>query len=306
MTIYLDVIFIENLFMNYIILFTTGFIVYGFAHHIRFYNLRLIFSSFIGAIYATLSYIKIFRFCYTFSIKIAVSFLMCMVAFNFNVKFNVSSLKSFFKMIILFYLTSFVAGGISLSLLYLFNKHNLYTSNYTIFGIYPVKISIISGFIGFSIIQISFALNKKYLKNKDLLCELQINILNKSFSVNAFVDSGNTLKDPYFHNDVIVIDKEIVEKSLNMKCDFNSLSSSCLCPRLIPFHSVGCENDFLIGIKPSSVIVSNFNKRQIILHNVMLGIHNGVINNNCSALIGLNLLQGGNNFEYLNCHKKNL
>lgn len=314
MTIYLDVIFVENMFMNYIILFTTGFIVYGFSSHLRFYKLRLLFSSFIGAIYAVLSYTKFSNICCTFAAKILVSFLMCFVTFG---------TKCFFKMTLLFYLTSFATGGISLAMLYLFNRNNLYISNHTLLGIYPVKVSILAGFIGFAIIQISFAINKKYLKSKDLLCDLQINILGITFNVTALVDSGNTLQDPYSKATVIVIEKDIVEKNLKLKLDYSSLfapiySSSheknenenenendnysniaSLSPRLIPFHSVGSSEKMLIGIKPTSVEVSllgdkffrlSSNKKLFKSNDVIIGLYDGKISNSHSALIGLNLL----------------
>lgn len=308
MTIYLDVIFVENMFMNYIILFTTGFIVYGFSSHMRFYKLRLLFSSFIGAIYAVLSYTKFSNICCTFAAKILVSFLMCFVTFG---------TKCFFKMTLLFYLTSFATGGISLAMLYLFNRNNLYISNRTLLGIYPVKVSILAGFIGFAIIQISFAINKKYLKSKDLLCDLQINILGITFNVTALVDSGNTLQDPYSKATVIVIEKDVVEKNLKLKLDYSSLFApiyspsheknenenysniASLSPRLIPFHSVGSGEKMLIGIKPTSVEVSllgdklfrlSSNKKLLKSNDVIIGLYDGKISSSHSALIGLNLL----------------
>lgn len=309
MTIYLDVIFVENMFMNYIILFTTGFIVYGFSSHLRFYKLRLFISSLIGAIYAVLSYTKFSNVCCTFTAKILVSFLMCFVTFG---------TKGFFKMTLLFYLTSFATGGISLAMIYLFNKNNLYISDHTLLGIYPIKVSILAGFIGFAIIQISFAINKRYLKSKDLLCNLQINILGITFNVTALVDSGNTLQDPYSKATVIVIEKDVVEKNLKLKLDYSSLfvpiyssiheknennnysNIASLSPRLIPFHSVGSGERMLIGIKPTSVEVSllgnniffrlSSNKKLLKSNDVIIGLYDGKISNSHSALIGLNLL----------------
>ena len=312
MTIYLDVIFVENMFMNYIILFTTGFIVYGFSSHLRFYKLRLFISSLIGAIYAVLSYTKFSNVCCTFTAKILVSFLMCFVTFG---------TKCFFKMTLLFYLTSFATGGISLAMIYFFNRNNLYISNHTLLGIYPIRVSILAGFIGFAIIQISFAINKKYLKSKDLLCNLRINILGITFNVTALVDSGNTLQDPYSKATVIVIEKDVVEKNLKLKLDYSSLfvpiyspiheknekneknnysNIASLSPRLIPFHSVGSGERMLIGIKPTSVEVSllgnniffrlSSNKKLLKSNDVIIGLYDGKISNSHSALIGLNLL----------------
>ena len=57
MTVYVDIVLIENLCMNYIILFATGFIIKTKLHHIR-----MIFSALIGGIYAILSYMQVIPF----------------------------------------------------------------------------------------------------------------------------------------------------------------------------------------------------------------------------------------------------
>ena len=52
MTIYIDVVLIENLIMNYIILLATGVILKTKIKHIR-----LVGASLIGAIYSILTYV---------------------------------------------------------------------------------------------------------------------------------------------------------------------------------------------------------------------------------------------------------
>ena len=53
MTFYIDIIFVENIIMNYIILFATGLIIKNNLKH-----LKLFLSSVIGATYAIMSYIS--------------------------------------------------------------------------------------------------------------------------------------------------------------------------------------------------------------------------------------------------------
>ena len=53
MTIYIDVILIENLIMNYIILLATGLVV-----KVKIKHIRLIIASLVGAIYSVLGYIR--------------------------------------------------------------------------------------------------------------------------------------------------------------------------------------------------------------------------------------------------------
>ena len=53
---YIDIIFFENILMNYIILYATGFL-----QKRKMTNLRLIISSTAGAIYAIIAYMTIYE-----------------------------------------------------------------------------------------------------------------------------------------------------------------------------------------------------------------------------------------------------
>ena len=57
MTIYLDVVLLENLCMNYIILFATGYIM-----KLEIKHWKLILSALLGGIYAAISYLEIYQF----------------------------------------------------------------------------------------------------------------------------------------------------------------------------------------------------------------------------------------------------
>ncbi len=77
MTIYIDIVFVENLCMNYIILFATG-IVYKTKPNI----LRLLLASCIGAIYAMASYLQILEIYSNLLLKILLSIGMVYLAFT--------------------------------------------------------------------------------------------------------------------------------------------------------------------------------------------------------------------------------
>lgn len=114
MTVYVDIIFLENLFMNYIIIFATGIIIKA---PIRV--LRTLFSSTIGSIYAVISYMSILEICSNILLKIILSVVMVYIAFK---PLNV---KAFFKDLTIFYLTSFTFGGVAFALLYFISPQNI-------------------------------------------------------------------------------------------------------------------------------------------------------------------------------------
>ena len=114
MTIYIDIIFLENLFMNYIILFATATIV---KTPLRI--LRIFISSVIGSIYAIISYMSILEIYSSTVLKIMLSMAMVYIAFNSKTS------KQFLKQLMIFYLTSFTFGGVAFGLLYFISPQNI-------------------------------------------------------------------------------------------------------------------------------------------------------------------------------------
>ena len=96
MTIYVDVVLLENLCMNYIILFGTGYII-----KLKMKHLRIFLSSVLGAIYAILAYAGILPMYANIFVKIILS--LCMVYIAYNPK----TIKGMLKELVVFYLVSF-------------------------------------------------------------------------------------------------------------------------------------------------------------------------------------------------------
>ena len=79
-------------------------------------------------------------------------------------------------------------------------------------GMYPIKVAIIGGVIGFIITQIAFKINKNKLNTKNTIFDIQIYYEDKTINIKALLDSGNMLKDPVSEIPVIIIEKEIMYK----------------------------------------------------------------------------------------------
>ena len=132
MTIYLDVVLLENLCMNYIILFATGYIL-----KLKLKHIRLIISAMLGGIYAILAYIKILPMYSNFVLKITLSIVMVYIAYN------PKNVKVVGKQIVIFYLTSFVFGGTAFFLLYFVKPQDILIKNGAYIGTYPLKIALL-------------------------------------------------------------------------------------------------------------------------------------------------------------------
>ena len=132
MTVYVDIVFLENLCMNYIILFATAYILKVKKNHIR-----LIISSAIGAVYSILAYMQIVDIYSNTFMKILLSILMVYTAYN------AKNLKILAKQVIIFYLTTFVFGGSAFPLLYFVKPQEIFIKNGMYVGTYPLKIAIL-------------------------------------------------------------------------------------------------------------------------------------------------------------------
>ena len=95
MTIYIDIIFIENIIMNAIILYATSIIL---KQKVKI--IRLIISSTIGSIYSILMYITKFTIYSSTISKFLLSIVIVYTAFK------PQNSKKMFKQIIIFYLTN--------------------------------------------------------------------------------------------------------------------------------------------------------------------------------------------------------
>lgn len=284
MTVYLDIVLIENILMNYIILFATGFI-----QRIQMKQTRILISSIFGGIYAILTYLSIIPIYSSFFMKILLSIIMIYIAFN------PQNIKKMLKSICLFYLTSFVMGGCALALLYIVDPTGIVFKNGVLVGTYPMKITIIAGIVGFIIIQIAFRINKKQLKKQDMFAKLEICINKRKVVLKAYIDSGNMLKEPITKVPVIIVEKSKIESLLDI--DFKEIWGGDVKNinkfkfRIIPYNSIGKQNGMLIGIKPDFIKIT-FEDTETYEDNVMIGIYDKKINKEYSALIGLELLEG--------------
>ena len=129
MIIYVDVIFLENFILDFIILLATSIIS---NNKIKIF--RLILASLIGSIYTIVSFI--FRV-NNFILKIIISFLIVFICFGFKNK------KSFLKNLGVFYLTSITFGGSSFLFMFLVNPNKIHFNSGYFSGTYPIEMAII-------------------------------------------------------------------------------------------------------------------------------------------------------------------
>ena len=295
MTIYIDVVLIENLIMNYIILFATAIIL-----KLKIKHIRLILASLIGAVYSILSYMSLLEIYSSIILKIILSIIIVYVAF-YPPKVN-----QLWKDLLIFCLTSFVFGGAAFSLIYIIKPQEILMKNGLFLGIYPLKTIILGAILAFIIIITAFKIVKSKISKKDMICEIEIKLNEQEIKTKAMIDTGNLLKDPLTNTPVIVIEhtllydcmpKEILnnlEQILGGELEKipeeirNKYISKL---KLIPFSSLGKQNGMLLGIKSEYVNIIQKDKTSK-KENVIIGIYNKSLTKKGEyrALIGIELI----------------
>lgn len=292
MTIYLDIVFLENVFINYTILIATTMLLKQ-----KFKFGKALISSTVGGIASIILFLIKSSLLIEISLKILISVIMILIVYG---------KKKFLRNILLFYLTSLVFGGVATIIIFSIKPESLNISekfsNGNILIKNIIKASIISTVVIFIV--------SKLIKNSELkkrnIYDLEIFYKGKMLKIKAFLDSGNLLKEPITGKSVIIVEKDslkgIVERDVidNLK---NILSGKWLKDVntkfsffIIPFVSLGNDNGILIGFKPEYIKI--YAETEILKNDIVIGIYDGKLNNNnlYTSLIGLNVL---NEEEYI-------
>ncbi len=199
MTIYIDVILIENLIMNFIILYATGLVLKR-----KIKKVRLILASLLGAMYSLLTYISSFEIYTNIILKLVLSILMVYIAFN------APNVKQIGKDLLLFYLISFVFGGAAFAFIYIIKPQDILMKNGLFLGTYPLKTVLLGAIIAFIIVIAAFKIVKSRFSTKDMYCKIKIRLNEKEIETNAMIDSGNLLKEPISNTPVIVVEHTLL------------------------------------------------------------------------------------------------
>lgn len=300
MTVYLDVVFFENILMNYIILFACGVLL-----KVQIKKWRILASASIGAVYTIVMYLDIIPIYSNVIMKFVLSVGMVYIAFK------PSGMKQAIKELVIFYLASFVFGGCVFGLMYFLKPQLVQIRNGVFVGTYPLKVAIIGGSVAFIIIQLGFKLVKAKISKKDMIYKIEIRICEKTARISALLDTGNLLKEPITGLPVVIVEKNSLKKILPEEILNNldkvvggdtdelmyneELIKYISRFRMIPFSSVGKQNGLLLGVRSDSVNII-LDEVSETISNAIIGIYDKSFTKNgaYSAIFGLDMLEGGN------------
>lgn len=280
--------------MNSIILYATAIML-----KIKPSIIRILISGAIGSLYVMIIYVTQFKIYESIITKIILSVIMVYIAFN------PQNIKKLCKQILIFYLTSFIFGGVALYLIYFIKPQNVLIKNGLFAGKYVLKVILFGAIVAFVIIKLSIKIIKTKIQPKDMYCKVKLKINGKEIQTTAMIDTGNLVREPITNIPVIIVEsslmydilpREIINNLENiLGGNLNDIPEeirNIYIPKLrwIPYKSLGKENGMLLGIKIDGMEVEKEEIHKV--QNVIVGIYDKSLTKRGEyrALVGIDMI----------------
>lgn len=259
MKIYLDLIFLLNFSFDFILLLCVSIIL---KRNVKI--IKLVLGSIIGSLSTFLLFFKITNL-ELFIIKIIISIIMLLISFDFkNIKYTLKNMEYL-------YIISIILGGF----LYYLNIEFSYKHNGIIFYHKGLSINIIFLIVLSPIILYLYIKQFKELKNNySYYHKMDIYYKDKIFKLNAYLDTGNKLVDPYLKRPIVVINECEIKEDID---DYI----------LVPIDTIN-NHTLLKCINVDKIIIDN----QILSKKILIGITNKKIKmEGINCIMGLNIME---------------
>ena len=285
--IYVDILIAVNLFTNYFILLATAKFL-----QIKASKIRVILGAMLGAMFSLYILFPEINIIFSFLAKLFISAAIIWVSFC-SPKYP----ELYFKTILCFYSISFGFSGLMLAIWFLFRPNGMVMKNGVVYFNISPTVLIITTTISYFVIE---TMNKTIGKrqNKEDFCELEIKILGETFKINAKIDTGNNLKEPFSGLPVVVVREDIIKAIIPQSylgiwwpTNKNFCSGALKHKvenkfRLIPFSSVSGEGT-LPAFKPEYIILKHNKVRR---EGYVAICQNELLKDGIEGLIGTELL----------------
>ena len=228
MKMYIDLFFIFNVIMDYIIIMSTNILLKRRTSYIR-----MILSSLIGGISSLVLFTSLNK------IVIEIVSIVIMVLISFWYK----GIRYLINNILYMYILSTLLGGI----IYLFN---IKVSN-SMFLTYLIIIV-----ISIEIMLLYIKENKKMRSIYNNYYKVDIYFKDREkLSLIGFVDTGNNLYDPYKKRTVIIVHNKYIKEDKYILVPYHTINGNgllkCIKPDIIFIDGIGYKGNVLIGFSDS-------------------------------------------------------
>lgn len=283
MIVYADVLFLINFIINVLLLQATALL--GKCQRVAG---RMIFGAALGAVYAVCMFFPRLHLFYTLLFKLVFgSVLMALV-------FRPVRLSAFLRISGIFYAVSFLFGGAVFGVMLLTDAgimSRAIIQNGVLY--FDLPAGVLFGTVSFCLLGV-WVWRKTAplrLRKQSLYREVQVSYDGKTVSLQALVDTGNTLTDPLTLTPVMIVELDALRELLPPCPTFSieELSVGAMATRLrvIPFTSLGTKHGLLLGFRPDAVTIAANT-----YYDVVVGLYEHHLSDDRSynALVGADLI----------------
>ncbi len=275
MIVYADVLFLINFAVNYLLLYLTAKM-----GRLRPGNLRLLSGAVIGAFYAVFMFFPRLSFGYSALAKFIFSLLVNAVTFN------IRGIRLYIKTICIFYLVTCALGGGVMAIFFFTGagaELGAVVKNGVLYMNLPWKTLIFAVCGSYFLIRIVWGVLQNKMNRETLSRKVGIFLDGREVWINALLDTGNALCEPFSGAPVIVAELDCLRSVLpedfirafedgytNVDEIMDEKMKGRI--RVIPFSSLGTEHGMMVGFRPDKAKIIDNEKIQDV-GDVIVGIY---------------------------------
>lgn len=271
--VYLDVFFMINFIMDYMIILITSRIA-----KVKKKRIRQLAGAGCGALYSVIVIKPLTNHLFKITlINILIAAVMVLISFGFT------SASVYIKNVFLLFVVSFTMSGI-INYLYYSTVIGKYVrnvlsgnSNKVVNARKFILVSVLAYILLSAIVRIIFSVRK----DMELYYDVKITFRGKSVVVRGLYDTGNGLTEPVSGKMVHIAEYKILKPLLegDEKAKENIY--------VIPFHSIGEEDGIMYGIRMDEMVVLVDDEPKF-LYNPIIGIYTGNVSKRGNYSVILN------------------
>lgn len=249
MTVYGELLFLENFITGLVILYLTG----------KLCGKKRSRSGMLlgGLMCGTYSFVLFVPMVWPAALagKLAFSLVVILAAFGYG------SRAAYLKTVGVFYIVSFLMGGVTVVLMYVTAAPGL-AANGSVYLHQATWLQVAAGvFATWTLGNWLAGFIRGKLQREKVFADMRVEIGGKEWEMRAFVDTGNFLRDPVSGKPAAVLSASCGKKLIEEMPGEEALDSrTCV----IPYRTVG-EKGILQGVRPDRVIVAGRSIEKIVL-----------------------------------------
>ncbi len=274
-TIYVDILLVINLAVDYLVLFGTARLAGA-----EFIRIRGFAGAVLGAIYSLVILLDFSKTVFAVT-KFAVSVLMVVITFGKR------KIKELFRILIIFYICGFLFSGFMMLINSVTQTNSFFIKGGIVYFEFSALEIVLSGTAAFIVTEILQSLFTRGEPEGTFFAKVVC--FGKTAVLNGFTDTGNNLSEPISGTPVAVTSPKsfgkIIPKKMLSEIESMNLSTEFKL-RLVPCKTV--SGSMLIpAFRPEKVIISNENG-EFEAENIMVAFSKNVPEN--TLIIGKNVV----------------